>query len=338
MSVAAHLSLSTAALADWLAEQLGGEWAYQGDAGGNSHESLIFRRGGTNERVVARLEPASGPYPSYDVVAEADLLRHLNREGLPVPRLLALEPTGGVAGCPFMVTEWVPGHVVSPASVRSPEAQMSLVTRVLEAMVKVHGTSVQTLTAEAGRFCRTFDEMVTEFESALTGLHLVDVLVLDYARVWLASTRSLVETERGTLVHGDFRLGNLLWEPDGSCRILDWEAAHIGSGLFDLAWLCMGAVEDSDTVMGLAPKADVVSGYESLTGQAVCAADMLWWQIAAAWIRGCTEARLLDRFLSNPDSPAVRDPQELLWEFGSYRTDREILALIDRFEAHRPVA
>jgi aminoglycoside phosphotransferase (APT) family kinase protein len=215
---------------------------------------------------------------------------------------------------------------------------MSLITRALEMMVRVHRTSVQSLAADARRFGRTFEDILIEFESALTELQVVDVLVLDYARVWLASTHSLLGSDEGTLVHGDFRLANLLWEPDGSCHILDWEAAHIGSGLFDLAWLCMGAVEDSDMVMGLAPKAVVVACYESLKGEIVRPGNILWWQVAAAWIRGCTEARLLDRFLLDPESPALRDPQELLWEFGSYRTDREILSLIDRFEAPRPVA
>jgi aminoglycoside phosphotransferase (APT) family kinase protein len=324
-------------LGDWLAGALGGAWTYVGQASGNSHESLIFRKEVTGERVVVRLEPQTGPFPSYDVIAEADLLSSLSHVGIPVPQVLGADPTGAICGSAFIVTEWIPGQVFSPGSVQSVDAQVSLISRMLEPLVQIHRVQVRSLIGPADephRFHRTFDDISAEFAAALIELTLVDTLVLDYARAWLASTRSLVSAGDEVLVHGDFRLANLLWEPDGTCRVLDWESAHIGSRLFDLAWLCMGAVKNSERVMGLVPKETVVLLYEELSGVTVYASDLLWWQVAAAWIRGCTEARLLDSYLTAGDSAGQRDPQELLWEFGSYRTDREILSLIERFEEY----
>lgn len=328
------------AVSEWLTHRMGGHWACVGSAGsGASHASLVFRQASSGDQVVVRLEPRSGPFPSYDVIAEGDLLRKLHRVGLTVPRVLADEPTASVCGSPFIVTEWVRGLVIAPGSVTSGPSRAGLVSSLLDALLQIQRAPVDVLRGRAGgadRFGRTFDDVAEQFAEALLRLRHVDVLVLDYARAWLASTREFVRTESDVLVHGDFRLGNLLWEPDGHCCILDWEGAHLGNRLFDLAWLCMGAVKDEDIVMGLVAKDEVVACFEEVSERAVRTTDLLWWQVAAAWIRGCTEARLLDGYLHGRPNGTGRDPQQLLWEFGSLRTDQEILALIERFETQDP--
>jgi aminoglycoside phosphotransferase (APT) family kinase protein len=320
------------AIGGWLGDTLGGSWEFVGEARGSSHSSLVFSRAKPDSRVVVRLEPASGPFPSYDVVAEAQLVRSLDRAGICVPRVVGQESTGEVCGSPFIVTDLVSGRVVVPGSIHSDGERRTIVSSLLATLAGVQAVELEQLDSGARRFGRTFDDIALQFAETLNQLRYVDASVLEFARAWMASTRGRIKQHGPVLVHGDFRLGNMIWLADGRCCILDWEAAHIGSNLFDLAWLCMGAVDGTDPVMGLMSKEGVVACYEEITSTSVSALDMLWWQVAAAWVRGCMEVRLLDRYLSGGSSGLDRDPQELLWEFGSYRTDNEILTLIDRFD------
>ena len=318
----------------WLEKHVAASnWIYDGDAGGNSHQSLLYRAAQTGRRVVVRLEPAAGPFPSYDIVREATLLVAVSEEGLRVPEVAGVNPTSDPCGAPFVVTEWVEGSMLAPDPQRALDDSSKLMARVLATLVQIQSVPVSAeRAADSGRVfvSRSFSDVLAEFSRALTRLENVNTLVLEFCLAWLVNTRRLASDTAEVLVHGDYRLGNLLWEPGGDCRVLDWEAAHLGSALFDLAWLCMGAVNDTDPVLDRVTKHDVIDRWEQLAGTRVDEADFLWWQVAAAWIRGCTEATLLNDYITS--GPTDRDPQDLLWEFGSYRTDSEILHLVSRYD------
>ena len=134
------------------------------------------------------------------------------------------------------------------------------------------------------------------------------------------------------LVHGDFGLANLVWQGDSIVDVLDWETAHIGDPVFDLAWICMGALNDDDLVMGLVTKEVFVEMYRKATGRPVETTVLLWWQVAAAWVRGCTEARLLDLAATNSKEGATLDVRDLLWEFENIHTETELLGLIKQHD------
>lgn len=85
-----------------------------------------------------------------------------------------------------------------------------------------------------------------------------------------------------TLVHGDFRTGNLLVEPEGLTGVLDWEFAHWGSPLEDLGWLCVrdwrfGALDRA--VGGLCRRAPFVAAYTQRSGRAVSAKELTFWEV-----------------------------------------------------------
>ena len=85
-----------------------------------------------------------------------------------------------------------------------------------------------------------------------------------------------------TLVHGDFRTGNLLFEPEGLTGVLDWEFAHWGSPLEDLGWLCVrdwrfGALDRA--VGGLCRRAPFVEAYTQRSGRAVSAQELTFWEV-----------------------------------------------------------
>ncbi len=83
------------------------------------------------------------------------------------------------------------------------------------------------------------------------------------------------------LVHGDFRLGNFLIEPDGVRAVLDWELAHLGNPIEDLGWLCVRSWRfgAEPPVGGLGTRDQLLEGYERATGYRPAAAELHWWEV-----------------------------------------------------------
>ena len=107
----------------------------------------------------------------------------------------------------------------------------------------------------------------------------------EWAFRWLAANRPATSTPR--LVHGDFRMGNLI--VDGStapvtlAAVLDWEAVHIGQIYEDLAWFCIRAwrfgAPPELAAGGLGSIEDFVTAYERAGGASVDRAALRWWLV-----------------------------------------------------------
>ncbi len=106
--------------------------------------------------------------------------------------------------------------------------------------------------------------------------------VLLWALRWLALRAPREETV--TLVHRDYRVGNLLIDGGNLAATLDWEFAGYGNPLEDLGWFCAPcwrfARPDLDAG-GLAPAADFLNGYNAVAGTAHTPADLRYWQVLA---------------------------------------------------------
>jgi aminoglycoside phosphotransferase (APT) family kinase protein len=103
----------------------------------------------------------------------------------------------------------------------------------------------------------------------------------DLAIKWLRSTRPA--TTRRTIVHGDFRNGNLIVGSEGVRSVLDWELTHIGDPIEDLGWLCANAWRfgGEQPVGGFGSYDDLIAGYESASGETVDRAALNWWEAVA---------------------------------------------------------
>ncbi len=85
---------------------------------------------------------------------------------------------------------------------------------------------------------------------------------------------------RETLVHGDFRHGNILISPDGVEAALDWELTHIGDPLEDIGWICTNSWRfgaQQKTVGGFGELSDLLAGYEAAGGGKVSVDDVKTW-------------------------------------------------------------
>ncbi|MFC7586736.1 phosphotransferase family protein [Nonomuraea antimicrobica] len=94
----------------------------------------------------------------------------------------------------------------------------------------------------------------------------------------LAATRP--PGRRHTVVHGDFRNGNLIVGPEGIRAVLDWELAHSGDPLEDLGWLCVKAWRFGERlpVGGFGAYDELLHAYEEAGGQAVDREALRWWE------------------------------------------------------------
>jgi aminoglycoside phosphotransferase (APT) family kinase protein len=91
--------------------------------------------------------------------------------------------------------------------------------------------------------------------------------VFEYAFKWLESR--MAQAKRQTLVHGDFRHGNLLISPHGVEAVLDWELTHIGDPLEDIGWICTNSWRfgvASKVVGGFGDLKDLLAGYKDAGG------------------------------------------------------------------------
>ncbi|WP_427312359.1 phosphotransferase family protein [Cupriavidus sp. H39] len=255
-------------------------------SGGASQETWSFTLAGPHgpEPLILRRDPGAGARPAAGVsmvqagmAAEAALLRLVGAAGVPVPVVRAvLAPQDGI-GAGF-VMDYIEGETLGGRIVREPRlarARERLAYQCGQALAAIHGIDRATLpplresnaAAEVEGYLRRYraaGEQRPVFELAFR---------------WLK--RHAPATGRTTLVHGDFRNGNLMVDEAGLRAVLDWELAHVGDPMTDLGWLCVNSWRFGRTglpVGGFGTRAQLFAGYADAGGM-VDAERVRFWEI-----------------------------------------------------------
>lgn len=191
---------------------------------------------------------------AHDMPREHGILAALHPLGVPVPRPVAVCTDAGVIGAPFYLMEHVEGLILRgalpPALAESPqrETRLAALSRTCaQTLAQLHavpvmGTPLESLGRPDGYVQRQVDGWTRRWLASRTD----DVPSMDAVAAWLAANRP---PDRGvSLVHNDFKLDNLVLEPDASQvrAILDWEMATIGDPLMDLGTTLAYWVEAGD--------------------------------------------------------------------------------------------
>src|SRR5262249_10744363 len=85
-----------------------------------------------------------------------------------------------------------------------------------------------------------------------------------------------------TVVHGDYRVGNVIFGPEGLRAVLDWELAHVGDPLEDLGWLCVRSWRfgaDDRPAGGLCQREELFAAYEHAAGTTIDRGADAWWEV-----------------------------------------------------------
>ena len=101
------------------------------------------------------------------------------------------------------------------------------------------------------------------------------------ARLPLAGRATGRRRPATAVVHGDFRLGNLIVDGDGLRAVLDWELAHLGDPMEDLGWLCVKAWRFGGRapVAGFGEYEDLFDAYGEASGRPVDPEVVRWWEV-----------------------------------------------------------
>lgn len=229
---------------------------------------------GTRRDLVLQRERGGGAGTSRAMSVQADLLRAASNAGVPVPTLVAVDADGTLVGSPAIVMERIEGETIARRILRDDglaTARGVLVGQVGEALAAVHRISPERV---AGLDAVDPLQQMVEVLDLLGEPHPAFELGIRHLR----ATRPPEVPPR--VVHGDFRMGNLVVGPDGLRSVLDWELAHLGDPTEDLGWFCVRAWRfgAAGAAGGLGSVEDLVSAYTGAGGRQVSVDDVRWWE------------------------------------------------------------
>ena len=264
---------------------------------GHSNVTYAIERGG--ERMVLRRPPRGPLAPStHDVLREARLQQVLGAAGVRVPEVLAVCDDAAVIGAPFYVMRLIDGLVLDRALPLEPAiagAGQQLGEELVDALVELHEVDCeQPEVAAFGRSSGYLDRQLRRFGQLLTHNSTRSLPELERVARWLQDR--VPQTVASTVVHGDYRLGNVIFGAKRAPKIealLDWEMATLGDPLADVGYMTAMWAEDRDPadpmldlsavtrLPGFPGRDALAHRYAQRTGRDL--SSLRWYQTLALW-------------------------------------------------------
>jgi aminoglycoside phosphotransferase (APT) family kinase protein len=197
---------------------------------------------------------------------------------VPVPAIAFELPLGSPAGDGYAMDR-LAGETVGVRVLKVPElaeARKGMARHCGEILARLHGATGYEAFGLRSQGAR---EELAALEARYRDSGQ-DRPVFEYALRWLHA--NLPEETGRVLIHGDFRNGNLMVGPEGIRAVLDWELAHVGPPIYDLAWLCTPSwrFQRPDlAVGGFGTREDLIAGYEEAGGAPVDRAELHAWEV-----------------------------------------------------------
>ncbi len=286
------------ALTDFLdAEGLGtGPVGWERIGEGQSNVTFGVARG--DQRFVVRRGPRPPlPRSTHDMLREARFQEFVRAHGVPVPRIFAVCADEGVLGVPFYVMEHLDGQVITdtiPDALSAPDRRHASSIAAVDLLLRLGAVPVDSPEGQAlGRPAGYLARQVERFASLWDGNTLRSLPAVPELADWLA--RNLPTSPEPAVVHGDYRMGNVMFRPGSSAEVLallDWEMATLGDPLADLGYLVATYAEPgrASSVMeltsatrapGFATRAELVARYRERSGLDL--APLPWYEAMALW-------------------------------------------------------
>ncbi|HSP52388.1 MAG TPA: phosphotransferase family protein [Cryobacterium sp.] len=286
------------ALTEFLdSEGLGsGAISWQRIGGGHSNLTYLLRRG--ERSLVLRRGPRPPlPKSTHDMVRESRIQLLVKAAGIPVPNIVAVCADESVLGVPFYVMDYLDGAVITdeePAGLDTPEQRRAIAFAAVDALVTLHGVDVTRGGLEnVGRPDGYLERQVTLFSSLWDVSTRRSVPEIKSVASWLAANTP--KSQRASVVHGDYRLGNLMFDrntPPRVLAILDWEMATVGDPLADFGYFLATYSEAGarPTPLEVTPvtrhegyptRSELADRYGAATGLDL--SELRWYQALALW-------------------------------------------------------
>ncbi len=301
-----------------------GPVSYRPLGDGHSNLTYLVERGGT--RVVLRRPPRPPLPPSaHDMLRESAIVSRLHAAGARVPGVLAVCDDESLLGVPFYVMELSPGVPIDtalPPAIDTPSDRARLGEELVDALAEIHAIDPESaglatfgrpdgyLERQIGRFLKIWPHNATR-----------DLPVVEELGAWLLA--HLPPAVPATVVHGDYRVGNLLVAEDAPARIsavLDWELSTIGDPLADLGYLLSMYTDDTEPAPGHPPlspvtaelgfpsRAELARLYAARTGRDT--SRIAWYECLAHWKAAVFLENMWKRYLAGDRDDAFARAME----------------------------
>lgn len=213
---------------------------------GHSNETL-FITWGEQELVLRRPPPGETAATAHDVLREYRVMDALQDTKVRVPRTELACENHDVLGCDFYLMEREHGDVIrqaEPSRFATPERRQRIGEELVDRLAEIHAVDLDAVSLEqlgrpAGYIERQVDLWHRQFEWAFeVTANEREVPVIDDVGAWLDN--NVPESYPHTLVHGDYKLDNVMFGPDEMPEIVgifDWELSTLGDPRFDLGWM-----------------------------------------------------------------------------------------------------
>ena len=245
--------------------------------GGASRTTWAFEAvtSGHRRSLILRIGPPDDVHAGMELEARA--LGAAADAGAPVPHVVVADDSVCALGNPFLICDAIEGETIVRRIQRQLDAtgRARLLVQCAHALAAVHraDTNLAGLNGE---------DQLAEWRGRLDAMGDTTA-TFEWAFRWLAANRPAPSPPR--LVHGDYRMGNLIVDGSDLAAVLDWELVHVGEFYEDLAWFCIrawrfGAPADHDAG-GLGGVEDFLSSYETASAAKIDRAAFHWWVVLA---------------------------------------------------------
>jgi len=260
-------------------------WAF--DAVSDQRRALILRTGPPDD-VHAGME------------LEAAVQQRAAAAGAPVPHILAADNSPAALGNPYLICDAIAGETIVRKIYRGLDdaRRARLLEQCAQALAAIHR-------ADPAGIGLTESDQLIEWRDRLDEMGDTTA-TFEWAFRWLDRHRPPPSPQ--VLVHGDFRMGNVIVDESGLAAVLDWELVHTGEVYEDLAWFCIrawrfGAAEHLGAG-GLGSVESFLSAYEAAAGVALDRDVFRWWLTVATLRWGVICRFQAERHLSG-QTPSV---------------------------------
>lgn len=285
--------------ADRLDEARLSKWMQANVAGFKGPLHLTKFKGGQSNPTY-KIEAASGNYvlrrkpfgpllPSAHAVdREYKVQNALNKAGFPAARQFGLCTDDSVVGSWFYIMDMVDGKTIWDGAMpgAAPAYRRDTYLAMIDTLAALHNVDVEAVSlSDFGKpgnyFGRQVDRWTKQYKLSETE-HMPD---MERLIEWLPQT--LPEQTRTSVVHGDYRIDNMIWAKDKPevLAVLDWELSTLGDPLGDFSYVCMAWVTDNGgrsgvqdldrKALGIPELEEVVERYCAATGR-TSLPDMNW--------------------------------------------------------------
>jgi len=289
-------------------------WSFAADIDGKRERLIMQLSAAQPEEVPPELAEIS----VYPTAAEsARVMMAAEKRGVPAPHIRAILDDSDGLGMGY-ITDHVDGETLAPKILRDAAfapARAKMTAQAGEILARIHSIPL----SEAPYLKGQDAVQMIEAQRRVVDYYGFHLPALEWGLRW--ATENAPKNAPLTVVHGDFRIGNMIvGENDGIRLVLDWEIGQISDPMQDLGWVCVKTWRfgGKGPVGGFGKREDLFEAYEKVSGKHVDPAHVRFWEAfgSVKWAVGCLRLGMRGVEEMGVERCAIgRRIEEPLWDF-----------------------